>query len=116
MPAVVACCGEVGATDLASGMYRPAEIGFQIGAFLEHQRSVATALHAYRANGSNLLRREVRTMPKSQRTRIENLATLGHELSEAHLRLAAGGRSRWPGTKIRTDVRPGGDVEYDYYA
>ncbi len=53
-------------------------------------------------------------MKSTRKTLIDDLTTVGHELSEEHLAVASGGAR--PGTKIRTDVTPRGDVEYDYYA
>jgi hypothetical protein len=37
------------------------------------------------------MRREVNRLRKIQRTTIDELAPIGHELTEAHLRLASGG-------------------------
>jgi hypothetical protein len=53
-------------------------------------------------------------MKKTGHTRIDDLNAFGHELAEEHLALVSGG-SR-PRTKDQTDVKPGGDVQYDYYA
>jgi hypothetical protein len=53
-------------------------------------------------------------MGRTGHTRIDDLSAFGHQLAEAHLALVSGG-SR-PSTKDRTEVKPGGDVEYDYYA
>ena len=49
-----------------------------------------------------------------QRTRIDPLATVGRELAEEHLALAAGGRRS--NTYIRTYERATGDFDPDYYA
>ena len=51
-------------------------------------------------------------MEKRRHTRIDDLLTFGHELAEEHLALVSGGRR--PRTKDATDVKPGGDVDYDY--